>query len=162
MWAPLSISLFAGGGGREPWPSGTVVDARGMVDISRCVPSEEVWGGCSVVVDDVVVLEEGEEENGERSQENIPPPLGLELGEGGAVCVWLISVEEQLAAVVREAGGLVLSLLIGVVGAKGVDLGPLFLSHAARVAWSTGQASAGAAEGIEGSLDIFERLCGRD
>lgn len=35
LWDPDSISLFAGGGGREPWPSGTVVDARGIVETSR-------------------------------------------------------------------------------------------------------------------------------
>lgn len=94
------------------------------------------------------MVDADEEEKGELNQEKMPPELFEFAGGGG---VWSISVEEQLGVEVGR-GGLVLLVL---VGAKGVDFGPLFLSHACRVAWSTGQASTGAAAEVEGSLDII-------
>ena len=130
-WDPDSISLFAGGGGSEPWPSGTVVDARGMVETSRWVPSEEEEGARGVgvcVVFPVGVVAFPEEEKGERNQEKIPLEL-LAFGavaEAGGDCVGWSSVEAQFGEEVGR-GGL---LLLVLVGAKGVDLGPLFLSHA--------------------------------
>lgn len=144
---PDSISLFAGGGGMEPWPSWAVLEARGMVEISRVVPREEegLLGGC-------VVLEE-EEEKGERSQENMPPLFELAFvveEDGGG---WVVSVEELLDDVVGVGVGREEEGFVG--GAKGECFGPLFFNQASRVAWSTGQASTDSAEGVEGWLDIL-------
>lgn len=66
-------------------------------------------------------------------------------------------MEEQAGDEVGR-GGL---LLLVLVGANGVDFGPLFFSHACRVAWSTGQASVGAG-GFEGcdASDMVVVFCG--
>lgn len=123
-----------------PWPSGTVLEARGMVETSRVVPSDGARG-CEGV--DVGGVEE--EEKGELSQENMPP-FDFEVGGGG----WSISAEEQLGDfLLLSAGGSDDALV------KGVCFGPLFLSHASRVAWSTGQTSTGASVEEGDSLDIL-------
>ena len=63
---PVSPSLFAGGNTAAPCPSGTEAEARGIVLISRSVPSVGLEGCGEVVVDDCDCVGA----NGDESQEN--------------------------------------------------------------------------------------------
>lgn len=104
-----------------PCPSGTEAEARGIVLISRSMPSVGLEGCDGVALENC----DCDKENGEESQENqLDDCVGVDVG----FCVGAICEEVQSALVF-----LIASTVDVEDEANGLSFGRLFFSHASRV-----------------------------